>query len=100
MLKADKELQSAIRVADLKYSKYKRRYYILPNNKHRLMVLSFSQIKKMRQAGMFSNKVNESSIIDECFYFTPNKWGEPLPTKKKNIKRKMWLNYISQAKRI
>ena len=100
MLKADRELQKAIREADLKFAKYGRRYYVLPNNKHRLMVLSFSQIKKMRQAGMFSNKVNEYSVIEESFYFTPNKWGEPLSAKRKNIKRKMWLNYMAQAKKL
>ena len=100
MLKADRELQKSIRIADSKHRETNRRYYILPNNKHKLLVLSFSHIKKMRKLGMFSNRVNEANIIDECFYYTPNQWGNPLSSKKRNIKRKMWLNYIAQAKRL
>ena len=98
--KADRELRNAVKRADKLCEIEKTRFYVLPNIKHRLMVLRWSQIKAMRKQKFFSNEVDEKAVIKECFYYTTDKYGDTISLKDKNVKRRQWLNYIVQAKKL
>lgn len=96
--KADRELRKAIAKADALHRQHNKRFYVIPNTKHQLIVLSWSQIKQMRKQKIFSAHADEKAFIVESFYFTPNRFGNKLTTSKIKAKRKAWLNYIAQVK--
>lgn len=91
--KANKELTEAIIQADQMYSIHKKRFYVIPDTKHRLRVLSWTELKQMKKQGLFSNKVKEPDFIRESFYYTPSRFGEFMRPETKDSKRKMWLEY-------
>ena len=101
LLKADRELEQAIRQADRLHLRTGRRYYVLPNARHELRAWCWADIKRMRQAGLFSNRATQHDFLFECFYHTPGQFGEghlsPLQRKQK---RRAWLNYVAQARRL
>lgn len=94
LYKADKELRKAIATADAKHKLYNRRFYVVPNEKDKLIILSWSDIKTLRKYGRFSNHAKEPDFIRESFYYTPNQYGERLSKAKINYKRRQWLNYV------
>lgn len=101
LLKADIELWKATRMADKKYRKRNLRFFVIPDYNHRLISRSYGELKKMRKAGMFSNRAKESDFINECFYFTPSKYDKDGISKKlKAKKRKEWLAYVAQVRRL
>lgn len=91
--KAEKELDNAISKAWKMYDANKKRYYVIPDMKHQLRVLSWSELKQMKKQGMFSSKVKEPDFIRESFYYTPSRFGESISEKVELKKRKMWLTY-------
>ena len=101
LLKADRELKRAIRQADRLHLRTGRRYYVLPNARHELRAWCWADIKRMRQAGMFSHRATQADFLFESFYHTPGQWGEgrlsPLQRKQK---RRAWLNYVAQVRRL
>lgn len=101
LLKADRELKRAIRQADRLHLRTSRRYYVLPNTRHELHAYSWADIKRMRRAGMFSNRATQRDFLFECFYHTPGQWGEgALPPIRRRQKRRAWLNYVAQVRRL
>ena len=101
LLKDDRELKKAVKRAD-KLSKEKNtRYYVLPNSKHVLKVYCWSDIKRMRQYGLFSNRAKQTDFIFESFYYTPDRFGNgKLTDTQLNQKRRAWLNYVAQVRRL
>ncbi len=101
LLKADRELKRAINQADRLHLRTGRRYYVLPNTRHELRAWCWTDIKRMRQAGLFSHRAMQHDFLFECFYHTPGQFGEgrlsPLQRKQK---RRAWLNYVAQARRL
>lgn len=100
LLYADWQLHRAIKVANQKHQKFQKRFYVVPDARHKLVSRSWSDLKKMRKAGLFSAHASESSFILESFYYTPNKFGQSLAKQQQKKKRKAWLNYIAQAKKL
>ena len=96
--RADKELRTIIKKADQLHKNHNKRFYVIQNSKHELIVLSWSQIKQMRKQKIFSTHADEKAFISESFYYTPNRFGDRLSAKKINAKRKAWLNYVAQVK--
>ena len=93
--KAHKELDEAIILADGLFRTHNKRFYVLPDTKHRLHVLSWSQIKSMRLQGIFSNHAKEPDFIRESFYFTPSKVDkEFMRPETKEKKRSQWIEYF------
>ena len=94
MRKADRELDKAIEAAWRMHDTYGIRYYVIPDYNHRLKVFAWSDLKRMRQQGMFSNRCKESDFIRECFYFTPIRKGHPrINESAERMKRKAWREY-------
>ena len=70
LMKADRELKRVIKQADRLYLKNGRRYYVLPNLRHELHAYCWADIKRMRRAGMFSNRATQRDFLFESFYHT------------------------------
>ena len=93
--KAHRELDKAIILAEYLFRTNNRRYYVLPDTKHRLHVLSWSQIKQMRAQGIFSGQAKEIDFIRESFYYTPSKIEkEYMKPETKDRKRNLWIEYF------
>lgn len=101
LLKADRELKRGIRQADRMYLRTGRRYYVLPNTRHELRAWCWADIKRMRQAGMFSNRATQKDFLFECFYHTRGQFGEgTLTPQHRKQKRRAWLNYVAQVRHL
>lgn len=92
-LKADRELTKAVIEAEEMYRIHKKRFYVIPDTKHRLRVLSWTELKQMKKQGLFSSKVKEPDFIRESFYYTPSRFGEFMRPETKDKKRSMWWQY-------
>ena len=94
MRKANKELTNSILVAEQMFRTQNKRFYVIPDAKHRLRVFSWAELKQMRKQGLFSNHVKEIDFIRECFYFTPSRIDKMFMTPgTKEKKRKAWIEY-------
>lgn len=101
LLKADRELRQIIKQADRMYLRTGRRYYVLPNARHELHAWCWADIKRMRRAGMFSNRATQRDFLFECFYHTRGQFGEgALTPQRRKQKRRAWLNYVAQVRRL
>lgn len=97
--KADNELTNAILVAEQMFKQNNTRYFVLPDMKHNLRVFTWTQIKKMRQQGLFSPEATEVDFIRESFYFTPSRIDKTyMKPETKDKKRKMWWEYYKAYK--
>lgn len=94
MRKADKELDEAIHKAWELCEENDRRYFVIPDDRHRLRVLSWKEIRALMHQGVFNRFVTEADFINECFYFTPKKATDPVVSREtENRKRKEWRRY-------
>lgn len=101
LLKADRELKKAIKKANMMNKGKRTRYYVIPDYHHKLKVCNWSDIKRMRKSGMFSNKVTQTDFIMESFYYTTDRFGNGgLTEKQKRQKRRAWLNYVAQVRHL
>lgn len=97
--KANKELTNAILEAEKLFKSCNSRFFVLPDYKHRLRVLSWSQIKMMKSQGIFSAEAKEPDFIRECFYYTPSRIDKTyMKPETKEKKRKMWIEYYKAYK--
>lgn len=95
VFKADRELDKAIHKAWMKCEENNRRYYVMPDTKHRLCVLSWTDIKRLKEQRVFNQFVTEADFIKESFFYTPSKVTEPgMSAEKEYEKRKMWHAYF------
>lgn len=91
---ANKELTEAILVAEANFRMYNKRFYVIPDFKHRLRVMTYAQLKQMKKQGFFSSNVKEPDFIRESFYYTPSdKDCSYMKPETKEKKRKAWLEY-------
>lgn len=101
LLNADIKLRRAIKKAEMLHDRDKKRYYVIPNLKHDLIVVNWAQIKQMRKNKIFSNRAKQPDFIHESFYYTGDSYGTgKLSAKSKKNKRKAWLNYVAQVRRL
>ena len=71
LLKADRELKRAINQADRLHLRTGRRYYVLPNTHHELRAWCWADIKRMRQAGLFSHRARGRVVSPPAQAETP-----------------------------
>lgn len=100
LLMADWELNKAIRDAERKCLRRGGRFYVIPDINHKLVSRSYGELKKMRKAGMFSNRATEKDFTKECFYYTASRFGDRISAERKKRKRKEWLNYVVQVRKL
>jgi hypothetical protein len=101
LFRAGIQLKYAIREADKKYRANNRRYYVIPNLAHRLIIQDRAALRKLRNKGYFGHDARMAQFFEECFYCTPSAFGvNPLSEKEKELKRLQWLDYVLQAKQL
>lgn len=92
--KANKELDDAIIAAETMFRMTGKRHYVIADNKNRLRVFTWSQLKQMKKQGLFSATVKENDFIKESFYYTPYSLEHTyMKPETKDKKRKMWIAY-------
>jgi hypothetical protein len=94
--KANKELDDAIIAAEAMFKMTGKRHYVIADNKNRLRVFTWSQLKQMKKQGLFSATVKENDFIKESFYYTPCSLDHTytyMNSETKDKKRKMWIAY-------
>lgn len=101
LLKADIQLKYAVREAEKKYRQRNVRYYVIPNFEHRLITRNRYEIRKYHTDGYFDYSAKMDNFKEECFYYTPYANGqETISVKEQEAKRKAWLNYVLQVKKL
>ena len=69
--KANKELDNAFITAEAMFKMTGKRHYVIADNKNRMRIFTWSQLKQMKKQGLFSATVKEADFIKESFYYTP-----------------------------
>lgn len=106
------ELKAAIWTADLKQRAYNRRYFVLPDHNHKLLVFDkndIARLKKPIKKAVYVNgkklvkklyimnpKATHMDIMRECFYYTPVKLNDAaskLSSEEKEKRAKEWNKY-------
>lgn len=95
--RANKELTEAILLAEECFRRGNKRFYVIPDFKHRLRVFTYAQLKQMKKQGFFSANVKENDFINESFYYTPSDRNcQYMTPQTKEKKRKQWLEYYKK----
>ena len=84
----------AARKADKLHEKFGERFYVMPDEKDKLIVFNRMAFRKYKRAGRITREAFVEDMVRECFYFTPNrsKLGGITP-EIKEAKKQMWFDY-------
>lgn len=98
LLKRKIQLRIAANVADLKQAAFNKRYYVLPNEKHKLIALCRDDVKILKKYGMMKKSVSHLDLMRECFYVTKVSLNDKpaLDKKEREEKKKQWLKYAKK----
>lgn len=96
---AELQLWYAKRKADELHEKYKERFFVVPDENDKLIIINRKSFRGYKRRGQINKEVRMFDIIRECFYMTPTR--DNIPVDDRIIKRKklMWLEYKSKGKR-
>jgi hypothetical protein len=81
-----------------RYSVKGVRYYVMPDDKNRLIIMTRSQMHRFRTSKRMSNEVKVKHLLSESFYFTADKSGEVIDKSLKDYKRKKYIEYCLHYK--
>ena len=94
------QLWYAIRLADKAHAKSKVRYYVMPDEKDRLVVMNRKGFRFYKKKGLITHEAKVRDVMKECFYFTPDAGGNsPMTSEIQEAKRLMWLEYHLESKK-
>lgn len=65
------KLKFAIRMADKAHAQNGKRYFVMPDEKDRLIIMHRPSFKKLKNSGRMSYHAKVADLIRESFYFTP-----------------------------
>ncbi len=85
----------AIKVADAKQAAYNKRFYVIDDWNHRLVIISKDDLNKLKRMKVYDKKITHLDLMRESFYYTPlsrNNNGK-ISEKEKAKKLDMWLKY-------
>lgn len=91
---ANIQLWYAIRMANRAHAKNHVRYYVMPNENGKLIVMNRKGFRHYKKKGRITHQAGVRDMMKECFYFTPDA-GEttPMTPEIREAKRIMWLEY-------
>jgi hypothetical protein len=95
---AELQLWYAKRKADELHEKYKERFFVVPDEKDRLIIINRKSFRNYKRRGQINRNARMLHIIKECFYMTPTR--DNIPVEDYVIKRKklMWIEYKLKGK--
>lgn len=70
------QLREAVKRADEAHEKDGGRYYVMPSNDGKLIIMDRKNFRKLKQKGYISRKAMVNNLISESFYFTPYANGD------------------------
>lgn len=65
------KLKFAIHMADKAHAQNGKRYFVMPDEKDRLIIMHRPSFKKLKNSGRMSYHAKVADLIRESFYFTP-----------------------------
>lgn len=94
-IKAYSMYSLAVFKADRAHRKTGITYYVLPNEKNKLIRVDNYLLNKYKKEGRINRCVTCKTLLKECFYFTKGGGinGDDISKKVKEMKRKMWIQY-------
>ena len=92
--------REAVRKADEAHAKTGERYYVMPTeDRKKLLVIDRANFRKMRHKGYINKQAVVRDLISEAFYFTPYRNGNGyLNEEGRKFKLKLYFSYC-EAKR-
>lgn len=95
LIKKSIALTLAIALANLKQKAFNKRFYVILDQKDRLITLNNAEIKHLKQKGYLSKHLNHLDILEKSFYYTPATRNDTnrLTPEQRLHKRKLYLNY-------
>lgn len=94
LFRANLRLKHAIQKAEKAHRKNGERFYVMPDDRDRLIIMRRKGMRRLRRYGLMDNRVRVRDLVKESFYFTPNRAGEGLADGQKEAKRLMYLEYV------
>ncbi len=78
-------------MADQAHNKTGERYYVMPTDDAKLIVIDRANFRIMKQKHYISSRVSVRDLVDECFYHTPYRDGKgELPPDVMELKRRQY----------
>ena len=79
---AELQLWYAKRKADELHEKYKERFFVVPDEKDKLIIINRKSFRGYKRRGQINKEVRMFDIIRECFYMTPTRDSDKIVEKK------------------
>lgn len=93
-------LYYAVKKADEIHARTGDRYYVMPGENGKLIIMNRFEFRKLKQKGYISRKASVDDLIRESFYFTPYQNGSGCITPKyESLKRKEYYSYMNSLRK-
>lgn len=96
-------LREAVKKADKAYLQHGYRYYVMPSESGRLIVMDKRNFRILKRKHYINHRVTVRDIVSESFYFTPYRNGTGyLDEKGRKIKTGQyfsWCRYIREKRK-
>lgn len=100
-IKAVLALREAIRKADDAYLNGGGRYYVMPTEDGKLIVMSKKDFQIMKRKRYIGKDTTTRDMLNECFYFTPYKDGHGIITnEQRNIKAEQYMRWVEATQQL
>lgn len=97
-LKASLRLWEAVRKADEAHRETGERYYVMPADGCRLVIMDRFNFRKLKQKGYVTRKAYIRDLEVESFYFTPYRNGScPIAPHIKKMKRRQFFRWYEDC---
>jgi len=98
LLKRKFQLKIAAHVADVKQAAFNKRYYVLPDDKHKLITLCRDDVKILKKYKMMKKSVDHMDLMRECFYVTKVSLNDnpTLSPSERKKKQQEWIKYAKK----
>lgn len=95
------KLKLAIRMADKAHEKTGKRYFVMPDDKDKLIIMHRPSFRRLKQSGRISYVAKVSDLKRESFYFTPyfhKEEMEPITPSIRESKHIMFHRYMKESR--
>lgn len=90
--------REAVRKAEMAHFNDSDRYYVLPYDGTKLMIVDRKNFKMLKRKGYIDERATMKDVMAECFYFTAGKNQPSMSQWQQKIKLKQYYAYITAVK--
>ena len=98
--RAKLNLQRAIRMAEEAHKNNGKRYYVMPSQNGKLIVMDRANFRKLRQKHYIPQDRKITDATEACFYFTANGAGETMSKELRQEKERKYRAFLSYKRRL